>query len=203
MPIEDFGWIHEYSPGTSGRTLLLLHGTGADERSLMPLAGQLSPDDAVLAVRGRSLEEGAPRFFRRFSAVEYDQDHLASEADALAAFVADATAAYELEPATVVALGFSNGANIGLATAVRNPGVLAGAVLLRPVMALEEPYPDVDLTGWPALVAHGLTDPFLPYAERVVPYLRALDAVVTEIRSPAGHELIRPDIQAARDWLQT
>ena len=51
MPIEDFGWIHEYSPGTSGRTLLLLHGTGADERSLMPLAGQLSPDDAVLAVR--------------------------------------------------------------------------------------------------------------------------------------------------------
>jgi phospholipase/carboxylesterase len=199
---RELDWIHRYQPGTGGWTLLLLHGTGGNETSLLALGRKVAPDAALLSVRGRSLDEGSPRFFRRFSMTSYDQPHLAHEADALADFVREAADVYGLDVNRVVALGYSNGANIALASLARNPEAYAGAVLLRPVMPFDTP-PETDLTGMPVLVTSGLRDSYLPFAEPVVPFLRASHADVQEERFAAGHELTEQDINATAAWLQT
>lgn len=197
---RDLGWVHRYVEGAGELTLLLLHGTGGNETDLLGLGRQVAPEAHLLSVRGRALEEGSPRFFRRFSATRYDQEDLVAEADALAAFVREATALYGLDPAKVVALGYSNGANIALASLLQQPAAYAGAVLLRPVMALEAP-PETDLGGKQVLSLSGRADPFLPYGAAVVPYLRAHGAEVTEHRLTAGHELTAADAELSRAWL--
>ncbi|RTR26829.1 VOC family protein [Deinococcus radiophilus] len=199
-PSRDLGWVHRYVPGTSGRTLLLLHGTGGNELDLLPLGRELDPGAHLLSVRGRSLEEGAPRFFRRFSATRYDQAHLISEADALADFVRDAAQLYGLDAKQVYAVGYSNGANIALATLLQQPGALAGAALLRPVLALEAP-PSPDLSGKRVLVLSGERDPYGPYGQGIVPLLQRSSAAVSETRLPAGHELTQTDVNLTREWL--
>lgn len=201
-PTPDLKWIHHLERGAQNRTLLLLHGTGGDERSLLDLGRRLAPGANLLSVRGRSLEEGFPRFFRRFSAVQYDQPHLNAEADALADFVGAAAAHYGLDPVAVTALGYSNGANIALAALVRRPGTLAGAALLRPVMALEHP-PQPDLSGVRVLALHGARDPFLPHAAALGPYLRGLGTDLTEQTLNAGHELSPQDLGLTAAWLNT
>jgi phospholipase/carboxylesterase len=198
---RDLGWIHRFVSGEGDLTLLLLHGTGGDETQLLSLGRAVLPTANLLGVRGRSLEEGAPRFFRRYTPTRYDQAHLKAEADALAQFVREAADLYDLDPARVVALGYSNGANIALASLVRHPGVYAGAALLRPVMALEDP-PPADLKGRAVLVLHGARDGFLPFAEPVAPYLRAQGAAVQEMRLEAGHALTPEDTALIEGWLR-
>ncbi len=197
---RELDWIHRYQPGTSGWTLLLLHGTGGNETSLLALGKKVAPEAALLSVRGRSLDEGSPRFFRRFSMTSYDQPHLAEEADALADFVREAADVYGLDPKKVIAFGYSNGANIALASLTRNPETYAAAALLRPVMPFDTP-PTADLNGMPILVTNGLRDSYLPYAEPVAPFLQGSGATVREERFAAGHELTNQDIATASDWL--
>ncbi len=196
----ELGWHHFFQGGPGAQTLLLLHGTGGDEHQLTGLARQVAPTASLLGVRGRSLDEGFPRFFRRFDAVTYDQQQLASEADALATFAAAASERYGVKPGTLVALGYSNGANIALATLLRNPGAFAGAALLRPVMALAEP-PTPDLSGTPVLVLSGKRDPYSAHAGAIAPHLRGCGAAVAEHLLPAGHELTETDLVLVDDWL--
>lgn len=198
----NLNWIHRFIEGNSNRTLLLLHGTGGNELDLLSLGRQLDPQANLLSVRGRSLEEGAPRFFRRFSATSYDQPHLISEADALADFVRDATALYGLDASQVYAVGYSNGANIALASLLQQPDAYAGAVLLRPVQALENP-PQPDLSGKRVLILSGGRDPFASMGTGIAPLLRECGADVTETVQNAGHELAQADVDAARGWLGT
>src|SRR6266853_1584533 len=109
-PQPDF--IHEFIPGSSERTLLLLHGTGGNEHDLIPLGRGLDPTAALLSPRGRVLENGMPRFFRRLAEGVFDLDDLRQRTHDLAAFVAAASAAYRFDPQRVIAVGYSNGANI-------------------------------------------------------------------------------------------
>lgn len=197
---RDLGWAHRFVPGTSHQTLLLLHGTGGDETQLLPLGRRIAPTANLLSVRGRSLEEGSPRFFRRYSLTRYDQAHLRTEADALAQFVQDAAALYQFDRAHLIAVGYSNGANIALASLVQHPHAFGGAALIRPVMALEE-QPVIDLQPLPVLVLNGLHDPFLPFGEAVAPYLQAQGARVQEYRLAAGHDLTGEDIERLATWL--
>ena len=201
-PTRDFGWVHRYVPGRGGLTLLLLHGSGGDETSLLSFGRRVAPDASLLSVRGRSLDEGSPRFFRRFDALTYDQDDLVHEADALARFVRDATGFYGFDRDRLVALGYSNGANIALASLAFNPDAYGGAVLLRPVMVLEHP-PVTDAGGLPVLVVHGRQDPFLPHAGSVVPYLRRSGAEVREETLNAGHEIGEQDSAVVAQWLRS
>lgn len=196
----DPGWIHRFEGGVGPRTLLLLHGTGADETQLLDVGRRIAPEAHRLGVRGRSLEEGAPRFFRRFSATRYDQDHLWAEAEALAGFVRDAAERYGFVAQDVWAIGYSNGANIALAVLSGWPAVFAGAVLFRPVMVMEQP-PEHGLGGMPVLVLEGERDPFLPYGAAVVPYLKRHGARVRVERLEAGHELTAADLARAATWL--
>ncbi|WP_309572351.1 alpha/beta hydrolase [Deinococcus sp.] len=193
-------WIHHLERGTSDLTLLLLHGTGGNEHQLMEFGRQVAPNANLLGVRGRSLEEGAPRFFRRFTATKYDQPHLLSEGEALAQFVGEAAQEYGLDAKKFVALGYSNGANIALASLAHHPEAWAGAVLLRPVMPMDDT-PTIPLNGLPVLVTSGAQDSYQPFAAPVVPYLKAVGANVEEHLLSAGHELTAQDAQLTAAWL--
>src|SRR5580765_6422182 len=130
---DDLGFEHVFRAPASAHapTLLLLHGTGGNEHDLVPLADTLAPGAGVLSPRGKVLERGMPRFFRRLSEGVFDLDDLRIRTHELAAFVAAAATHYGLDPKGIVAVGFSNGANIAASTLLLEPGVLAGAILFR------------------------------------------------------------------------
>src|SRR5436190_11957805 len=109
-PRPDF--IHEFIPGSLERTLLLLHGTGGNERDLIPLGKELDPNASLLSPRGKTLENGMPRFFRRLSEGVFDLEDLKNRTHELADFTLSAAKHYGLEQKKIVGVGYSNGANI-------------------------------------------------------------------------------------------
>jgi phospholipase/carboxylesterase len=177
----------------AGAPLLLLHGTGGDEHDLLPLREELSPGAAVLSVRGAVTENGMPRFFRRLREGVFDEDDLRRRADELAAFVADASAEYAIAEGALVAVGFSNGANIASALMLRRPGLLRAAVLLSAMIPFAEP-PDADLSGTLIVVSNGELDPMIPQGmtEQLVRQLRERGAEVVALPHPGGHQLWGP-----------
>ena len=201
----DLGFIHRYEPASStgAPTLLLLHGTGGNENDLLPLAPELLPGAGVLSPRGRVLENGMPRFFRRLAEGVFDLDDLRFRASELADFVVAAAAHYKFDPARVVAVGFSNGANIASSVLLLRPGVLAGAVLFRAQVPIV-PDPVPSQTGARVLISNGETDPLVSPAEteRLATLLRSTDAEVALVWQPGGHNLTRADISAAHDFLR-
>jgi predicted esterase len=200
----DLGFVHHFVPAERGGlpTLLLLHGTGGDENDLLALGPLLLPGAALLSPRGKVLEHGAPRFFRRLAEGVFDQEDLGRRAHELAGFVGAAADAYGFDAANVVAVGYSNGANIAAAVLLLRPGTLAGAILFR-AMAPLDPDPAPDLTGLPIFVSGGRLDPLIPpeHTERLVALLQRRGADVTTAWQTTGHGLTREDVQAAREWI--
>ncbi len=184
---------HVYLPAEGdppGPPLLLLHGTGGDEHDLLPLRDHLSPGAAVLSVRGTVLENGMPRFFRRLREGVFDEDDLRHQAGALADFVVDAGGFYGIEDGSLVAVGFSNGANIASAMLLQRPEVLAGAVLLAAMVPYAEP-PDIDLAGKQVIISNGERDGMIPPAmtEELAQQFRDRGAQVTVLPHPGGHQI--------------
>ncbi|MFI5232565.1 MAG: alpha/beta hydrolase [Gemmatimonadales bacterium] len=196
-------FVHVWKAGRSPRTLLLLHGTGGDENDLVPLAAMLDPDAAILSPRGKVLENGAPRFFRRLAMGVFDLDDLRRRTHELADFVAAAAAEYGFDAAQVVAAGFSNGANIAAAMLLLRPESLSDAVLFRAMVPIE-PDPLPSLTGRGVFLAAGRTDTMVPgeNTERLAELLRACGANVELRWSPGGHGLAADDVSGARTWLR-
>ncbi|MDR7418935.1 MAG: alpha/beta hydrolase [Armatimonadota bacterium] len=199
-------FIHRFIPAAADSrcTLLLLHGTGGNEDDLLPLGRELAPGAALLSPRGKVLERGMPRFFRRLAEGVFDLDDLRVRTDELAAFVTAAVAQRGLSPDHVVAVGFSNGANIAASLLLQHPGLLRGAVLFRPMVPFE-PATLPSLTGTTVFVAAGRSDPLIPEAQtrRLTALLRAGGADVTEHWVAAGHTLTRQEVVAAREWFTT
>jgi phospholipase/carboxylesterase len=173
----------------AGPPLLLLHGTGGDEHDLLPLRDQLSPGAAVLSVRGAVTENGMPRFFRRLREGVFDEDDLRRRADELATFVEHASAEYAIAEGSLVAVGFSNGANIASALLLQRPGLVRGAVLLSAMIPFAEP-PDADLSGTLIVISNGDLDPMIPkrMTEQLARQFRERDAEVVELPHPGGHQ---------------
>ena len=199
------GFNHRYIAGEgnlSGLTLLLLHGTGGDGDSLLQLGYTIAPGATLLSPTGRVLEGDSRRFFRRLREGVFDQEDLALRTRELGDFVRDAAVAYQLERHRIVAVGYSNGANIASSLMLRQPDVLAGAVLFRPMVPFT-PEPAELLSGIPVLICAGERDPLLPRGdtERLAAIFRADDADVTVHVERSGHELAMGDVVAARDWL--
>lgn len=194
---------HRYDPPTSveSRIALVLHGTGGDENSLVPFAQTLLPGAAILSPRGRILERGMPRFFRRFAEGVFDYDNIREEADALAGFVQDAALEYDFDLASVTAIGYSNGANAGWSTLLRHPEIASELVLFRPMATLTEETPT--LTGKRIWVGAGRYDPIVPVesVEQLAEQMRSLGADVTLHWHGGGHELTRQEIDVAAAWL--
>jgi phospholipase/carboxylesterase len=180
--------------------LLLLHGTGGDESDLLPLGRMVAPGSALLSPRGKVLEGGMPRFFRRLAEGVFDEADVRARALELADFVAEARVAYGLE--APLALGFSNGANIAAALLWLRPEVLGGAVLMRAMVPLRIA-PEAELEAKPVLILSGAMDPIVPAenAARLAQQLAAAGAGVTHEVLPAGHGLSQADVTLARGWL--
>lgn len=194
-------FIYRFEPATVAGLppLLLLHGTGGDENDLLSLGRLLSPGAALLSPRGKVLEGGAPRFFRRLAEGVFDTDDVRRRADELGAFIGQARAAYDL--AAPIAVGFSNGANIAAALLYRQPETLAGAVLLRAMVPLPEA-PAHDLGGRRVLILSGSMDPIVPEenAGRLAAALQQAGGLVEHRRLPTGHGLSQADVTLGRQW---
>ncbi len=137
-------FIHQFIPGSSDRTLLLLHGTGGNEHDLIPLGRELDPAAALLSPRGKVLGNGHPRFFRRLAEGVFDLEDLKRRTDELAEFVAAAAGVYRFDAGKLVAIGYSNGANITASMLFRRPGMISAAVLMRAMVPfVPEKLPDL------------------------------------------------------------
>lgn len=197
------GFIHVFEPGDPKRTLLLLHGTGGDENDLVSLGRQLAPGAGILSPRGKVLENGMPRFFRRLAVGQLDIPDLLARTDELADWVLAAADDYDFDLAGVIGLGLSNGANIAVSLLFRRPESLGAAALLRPML----PYPapdDLDLGGRPVLVASGGRDQFVTpeESEQLARELESGGAQVEYRFDPAaGHGLTQEDLRATMHWL--
>jgi predicted esterase len=198
--------VHRYiapPPGPrSGWTLLLLHGTGGNEDTLLALGAALAPGAGLLSPRGNVLERGKPRFFRRFAEGVFDQEDLTMRTAELADFITAAAGTYRFDPAQVVAVGLSNGANIATSLLLRRPGQLRAAVLFRPQVPFE-PADLPSLRGTPILISAGRDDAMVPAAdtERLVDLLEAAGAEVTLDWWPTGHGLAPGEPESAGRWL--
>ncbi len=197
---EEF--IHRFEPGDPARPVLLaLHGTGGDENDLVPLARAIDPRAAVLSPRGRVLEQGMPRFFRRLAEGVFDQEDLRLRTGELADFLDAAAATYAFDRSRMVAVGYSNGANIAASLLLSCAHAFAAAILLRPMVPFE-PVGPVALAGATILVSASRQDAIVPPAstERLVELLASAGAEVTTRWYPTGHGLSPQEIRDAAAW---
>ena len=199
-PRPDF--IHEFIAGKSHRTLLLLHGTGGNERDLIPLGRELDPDASLLSPRGKVLENGMPRFFRRLAEGVFDLEDLQKQTLELADFVNSAAEHYEVDNHKIVAVGYSNGANIAASMLLLRPEVLAAAILFRAMVPLV-PDKQPNLSRVRVWISAGAHDPIIPESntKELVEILRGAGADVTIRFFQSGHELTSNDVDLAREWL--
>jgi phospholipase/carboxylesterase len=205
---DHLGFTHRYIPPLDRNekaelTLLLLHGTGGNEDDLLPLGRELDPNAGLLSPRGKILEGGRiPRFFRRLAEGVFDIEDLKFRTLELACFVEKASSIYEFDARRVIAVGYSNGANIAASILLLKPQTLTGAILFRAMVPL---VPDnlPDLSDKRMIMSSGLRDPIATRqeAERLSGLFKQAHAVVDLQWQNSGHELIQEDIHAAKQWL--
>ena len=200
---KQLDFIHEFVPGSSNRTLLLLHGTGGNEHDLIPLGRELDPNASLLSPRGTVLENGMPRFFRRLAEGVFDVEDLKQRTNELSDFVGEAAQHYKLAADQIIAVGYSNGANIAASMLLLRPEILRAAILFRAMVPLvPEDLPNLSpVRVW---IGAGDQDPIIPASEtqRLVELLRRAGADVTIRFANATHGLTDADVKTARHWLE-
>ncbi|MVN76471.1 hypothetical protein GO988_09050 [Hymenobacter sp. HMF4947] len=197
-------YVYQPAPTPARATLLLLHGTGGDERDLLPLAARFGPGLNVLSVRGNVQEGGMPRFFRRLGMGVFDEPDVVFRTHELADFLAKVAAKEGFDPAQLIAVGYSNGANIAASLLMLYPGLLAGAVLWRPMQPLVQEVPAFTTPRpVPVFFAPGSQDPTVrPAATDAFATLLAEGGYqLTRRDMPAGHNLVQADLDGAVAWL--
>jgi len=192
---------HYFAPGTTGLTLLLLHGTGGDENDLVPVGRGLAPGAALLSPRGKVSEQGMLRFFSRPGPDGFDHAEIRTRAGELAEWVRLSAERYGLDAKRIHGLGYSNGANMAAALMQVAPDLLAGACLLR-ARAILETAETCDLTGKSVLIAAGQSDAVIPVegARELAETLRDAGANVDLVVQNAGHELTPADFNLGKQW---
>jgi phospholipase/carboxylesterase len=187
----DLGFVHRY-----------LHGTGGNEEDLVALGETLAPNAAFLSPRGKVSEYGAPRFFRRLAEGVFDHEDLLFRTHELAEFVEAASEEYGFDPSKVVAVGYSNGANVAASTILLHPGLLQAAVLFRAMVPFE-PDPAPDLSGMPVFLAAGRMDRMIPpdNTQRLADILLEAGADVDLRWRDTGHPLTYEEVGEAKGWL--
>jgi phospholipase/carboxylesterase len=205
MSAKDLGFAHHFLPGEEdgpGATLLVLHGTGGDENDLVPLGRELAPGAAILSPRGKVLEYGAPRFFRRLAEGVFDHEDLVFRTHELADFIEAAAEEYGFDRSKLVAAGYSNGANVAASLMLLHPGLLRAAVLFRAMVPFE-PEETPDLSGMPVFLSAGRMDRMIlpENAERLAEILKEAGADVDLRWRDTGHALTYEEVAEAKEWL--
>jgi predicted esterase len=203
-PPNDLGFVHVFVPAEkpNSPTLLLLHGTGGDERDLLGLGRELWPGAALVGMRGKVLENGMPRFFRRFAEGVFDVDDLKARTNELAEFIDVAAEHYRFSKRHLVAVGYSNGANIAASLMFLHPHYLAAGVLFRAQVPFT---PDLvrNFSELSVFLAGGMRDSIVPreQTEQLAAILESGQADVSLFWHRGGHELGNDDIEVAKTWL--
>jgi phospholipase/carboxylesterase len=181
---------------------LLLHGTGGNERDLIPVGHELDPNASLLSPRGKILENGMPRFFRRLSEGVFDLEDLRKRTNELADFVVSAAQHYTIDGKNIIAVGYSNGANIAASMLLLRPEVLSAAILFRAMVPLV-PEKQPNLGSKSIFISAGSFDPIVPASntKELAELLRNAGADVTIRFFQSGHELTSDDVDLAREWL--
>jgi predicted esterase len=198
--MSDF--IHQFLSGTTETTVLALHGTGGNENDLVSLAQTIFPGANVLSPRGNISENGANRFFRRFAEGIFDLENLREETEKLANFVIQSSQRYGFAANDVIALGYSNGANIAASVLLSRPEILRGAILLRAMTPFEpQIYPE--LRKKPIFLAAGLDDSIVGNENvlNLAQIFNSAEADVTLHFSVADHSLRHEEIEAAQQFV--
>ncbi|MGB8165840.1 MAG: alpha/beta hydrolase, partial [Nitrososphaeraceae archaeon] len=176
--------------------------TGGNEEDLIPLGKELESNASILSVRGKVLENGMPRFFRRIKGV-FDLADLNLRTNELADFVLNSSSIYEFDLERIIAVGFSNGANIGASLLLRRPEILTGAILFRAMVPF---IPKVlpDLSKKHILLSEGLHDPIVNRweAENLLRLFTKAHSDATLEWQDSGHTLVQEDIVTSRRWLE-
>ncbi len=199
---RDLPFVHRFHTpdDPDGSVIVLLHGSGGAEADLMPLAHRIAPRATLLGARGRSHEEGSPRWFRRLTATTFDEADIRAEAEAFEAFVEEAVAAYGLAAERLTFLGYSNGANFAAAVMGLYPQAIRRAILLRASPVLEDP-PMPDLAQARVLLLSGANDPFGRRAPALADWFRACGAELETRTLDAGHDIVGDDEAIIGEWL--
>lgn len=206
MEYQPLKYIFQPSPKADAHTLLLLHGTGGDERDLLPLANQFDPTAHVLSVRGNVSEQGMPRFFRRLAMGVFDEIDVHFRTHELVHFLRDVAVKEGFDADKVVALGFSNGANIAGSLLMLYPELLAGAVLFRPMLPLTDLRDGFNTSRQqPVFFSTGKTDSTVDPAAntKYVKLLTNNGYRVTRADVAAGHNLTQQDVILAAEWYRS
>ena len=202
---HDRGYVYRlYEPrDPPERTIVGLHGSGADETAILPLARMLDPRARILAPRGRIMQNGERRWYRKLSPISFDQSSVRFEAEAFATFLGGLFREGVVDPERTLFLGYSNGANLVAATMLLHPGAIRQAVLMRAMPVLEAP-PKADLASARALILSGAADEtYGAYGAMLAELLKRNGAVVASNTLDAGHECGAGDIAYARNWLDS
>jgi predicted esterase len=205
---NQLGFVHKFIPSEGSKdknslTLLLLHGTGGDETDLIPMARMLEITNAsILSPRGKVIENGMPRYFRRLAEGIFDIEDLKFRTNELADFVQNASKTYALDLNRIVAIGYSNGANIAASILLLRPEILSNAILFRPMIPLV-PNTLPNLSSKRVLISAGLHDPIVAsyQTKDLFNLLEKVGAKVSIQWQNSGHELTQRDMIAARKWL--
>jgi predicted esterase len=219
----ELGFIHSFIPprpeesrpvtatrrrktdGKTFTTFLLLHGTGGNEQDLIPLAYELDEKAAILSPRGKVLENGiTPRFFRRLAEGVFDLEDLKFRTNELADFVIDASKTYDFDLQHIIAVGYSNGANIAASMLLLRPEILSFAILFRAMVPLV-PQTLPNLSDKRIFMSSGLYDPIVSRreADRLFGLFKKAGANISLSWQESGHELTIDEIGKAREWLRT
>lgn len=202
MNYQPLKYIYRSSGIDGAHTLLLLHGTGGDEHDLLSLADRFGPGVNILSLRGNVSEGGMPRFFRRLGMGIFDEEDLVFRTHELMAFVKQLSEKEQFDPAKIIALGYSNGANIAGSALLLYPGVFAGAILYRPMQPFRAPSGGKTPEARPVFMSNGLHDLTID-PERARDYVALLrtygyDTSYHELNT--GHQLTMEDIDLSVDW---
>ena len=201
---EPFRHLFEKGPDSADddRTIVTLHGTGGNENDLIGIVREVNATSAILSPRGQVLENGMQRFFRRMAANVFDEDDVMRRANELSDFILASADKYDRNPDRLTALGYSNGANIAAAVILLRPEVFSCAVLIRPMLPLQNP-PLTNLHGKQILVLKGKNDGIIPSAstDRLVKTFQRAGADVKTREMNAGHEITARDLNEISQWL--
>ena len=207
---HQLGFIHRFIPSnrkeakakTPLATLLLLHGTGGNEEDMIPLGHEIAPEAAILSPRGKVLEAGMPRFFRRLAEGVFDIEDLKFRTNELAYFIENASKLYSFDLEYMIAVGYSNGANIASSLLLLRPEILSAAILFRPMVPF---IPDTlqNLISKNILICAGEWDPIVPRqnTEKLLDIFKKAHTNVSIYWQKSGHELGQEEILTAKEWL--
>jgi phospholipase/carboxylesterase len=188
--------------GKHGREcLFLLHGSGVDESTLVPLARRIAPGAVLIAARGRIPQESGFRWFERITPTRFDQKSILAETAAFATFAGEAARRHGLDLAHATFLGYSNGANLVFSLMMLHPGLVRQAALLRPMPVLDD-VPATRLGGTRTLIIAGAADEtYGPFAAPLVTLLSRHGSEIDARIVPSGHEIGDPDAAIVRQWM--